>query len=49
VIVELAKIFHVTTDYLLGFEENRTISVQGLGDQELEAVAKMIDVLQRRK
>ncbi len=42
-IVELAKIFHVSADYLLGIEDTATISVSGLTEKQVTAV---LDVVQ---
>ena len=41
-IVELASIFHVSTDYLLGVNATSTISVAGLTDQDIEIVNSLI-------
>ena len=41
-IVELANIFHVSTDYLLGVNTTSTISVTGLTDQDIEIVNSLI-------
>ena len=41
-IVELANIFHVSTDYLLGVNTTSTISVAGLTDQDIEIVNSLI-------
>ena len=37
-IVELAKLFRVSTDYLLGMSDNSTISVEGLSEKQVTAV-----------
>lgn len=41
-IVELAQIFHVSTDYLLGVNTTSTISVAGLTDQDIEIINSLI-------
>lgn len=41
-IVELANIFHVSTDYLLGVNTTSTISVAGLTDQDIELLNSII-------
>ena len=33
-IVDLAKLFHVSTDYLLGLNENATLDISSLNDKE---------------
>ena len=35
-IVELANIFHVSTDFLLGVDKTATINVSGLTDDDIE-------------
>ena len=42
-IVELAKSFNVSTDYLLGMDETSTISVKGLS---VKRVAVVMDIIQ---
>lgn len=42
-VVELAKSFHVSTDYLLGMEETSTISIKGLTQKQVSA---LLDVIQ---
>lgn len=37
-IVELARLFHVSTDYLLGVEETATISVRGLTKRQVASL-----------
>ncbi len=41
-IVELAHIFHVSTDYLLGVNTTSTISVAGLSDKDVELINSII-------
>lgn len=42
-IVELARIFGVSTDYLLGVEETATISVKGLSERQVKALCEIIN------
>ncbi len=42
-IVELSKIFGVSTDYLLGVERNSVISVEGLSDKQVQTLLDIID------
>jgi len=48
VLIKIAAFFGVTTDFLLGLEKNRAISVEGLGVKELEIIAGMISVLKEK-
>ncbi len=41
-LVELANIFHVSTDYLLGLNHSATLSVAGLSDKDIELVHSII-------
>ena len=41
-IVELAHIFHVSTDYLLGVKTTSSISVAGLSDKDVELLNSII-------
>ena len=48
-IVELAQIFHVSTDYLLGVNESATVSVAGLTEEDVEVICNLILHLQKKK
>ncbi|MCL2821360.1 MAG: helix-turn-helix domain-containing protein [Oscillospiraceae bacterium] len=37
-IVELAKYFHVSTDYILGMEKSATFSLIGLSDEQIDTL-----------
>ena len=41
-IVELAKCFDVSTDYLLGMDKTATISVDGLSNKQVGALIEVI-------
>ena len=47
VLVQLARIFHVSTDYLLGMTDKRNIDVTGLDDSEIELVSQLVDKLRK--
>ena len=49
VLVYLARIFHVSTDYLLGITNTRNIDVTGLRDNEIELVSQLVDMLRNKK
>lgn len=42
-VVELAKTFHVSTDYLLGVENTATIQVTGLTQKQVSVLLDTID------
>lgn len=48
VLVKLARIFHVPTDYLLGITDKRNIDVTGLSDNEIELVSQLVDTLRNK-
>ena len=49
VLVKLARIFHVSTDYLLGMTDTRNIDITGLDDNEIELVSQLVDMLRNKK
>ena len=44
-IVELAKTFDISTDYLLGMANTATISVKGLSEHKVALVAELVSCL----
>lgn len=48
VLVKLARIFHVSTDFLLGMTNTRNIDVNGLNDNEIELVSQLVDILRNK-
>lgn len=44
-LVELARVFSVSTDYLLGVDANATINVGGLCDRDVAVLADLADRL----
>lgn len=48
VLIKLAGIYHVSTDYLLGITNTRNIDVTGLSDNEIELVAQLVDALRHK-
>lgn len=49
VLIKLSKIFHVTTDYLLGIEHTHTIDVSNLSSDELALVEQLIRLFESKK
>lgn len=49
VLVRLAHIFHVSTDYLLGMTDKRNVDVTGLSDDEIEVVSQLVEMLRKKK
>ena len=44
----LARIYHVSTDYLLGLESRRDIDVTGLSEEEILVVSQMVHILREK-
>ena len=42
VLIKIAYIFHVSTDYLLGISDKSQLSVDGLTERQIEIVAMLI-------
>ena len=42
-IVELAKLFRVSTDYILEAESKRTLSLDGLSDDEIAIICSLLN------
>ncbi len=42
-ITELALLFGVSSDYLLGINETSTVSVKGLNDKEIASIVEIIN------
>lgn len=49
VLIHIARIYDVTTDYLLGIEHKNEIDLSGLSKEEIEVLLKLIGVLKKRK
>lgn len=49
ILKKLAKLYGVSTDYLLGMEESRSIDVSELTDREISVLADMADLLKQKK
>ena len=47
-IVELADIFKISTDYLLGVESTASINVSGLTDEDIELAHSLIERLRKK-
>lgn len=49
VLVKLAQIFHVSTDYLLGLDVREMIDVSGLNEEDISALRRLAESLKRKK
>ncbi len=48
VLIKIARTFHVTTDYLLDIERNRTIDVTGLSEENIAVVVSVVNALKNK-
>ncbi len=48
VLIHFARIFHVSTDYLLGIEKRTSIDISGLNEKEINVINEMIDLLRNK-
>jgi len=48
IIIKLSKLFGVTTDYLLGVDNEEKISVRGLRPKEVESIQNVIECFRGR-
>lgn len=47
-LVDLAKVFSVSTDYLLGIEKLESVNVTGLDEKDVAVLAELADRLRNR-
>ena len=48
-VVELASLFHISTDFPLGVEATASVSVEGLSDEDIQLVHTIIDHLRSHR
>lgn len=48
VLITIARIFHVSTDYLLGVESKDSIDLSGLSQDEIDAIRNLIRTMRLR-
>ena len=49
VLIKMAGVFNVSTDFLLGVERTRTLDVSGLTEEQIAVVSSMVDSLRNRE
>lgn len=47
-LIKLARMFHVSTDYLLGIADKRNIDVTGLNDEDVGLISQLVDKLRKQ-
>lgn len=45
VVIKLASVFHVSTDYLVGLEKTETVDISGLNENDKMIVRMLVDSL----
>ena len=48
IILKLASIFHVSTDYLLGLTKSEEVSLSGLNDDDIKLVKSLVSHLKKK-
>ena len=48
VLIKLARIYHVSTDYLLGMTDKKELDISGLKDEEVEAISQLVNILKNK-
>lgn len=48
VLIKLARMFHVSTDYLLGITDKRNLDVTGLDDSEVNLLSQLTEMLRKK-
>jgi len=45
VLIRYARMFHVSSDYLLGISSKRTLDVSALDNHEIEVISQLIEMI----
>ena len=48
VLIQLANLYHVSTDYLLGRSHNRIVDLSGLTDAEVALIAELVSSMKAK-
>lgn len=48
ILIKLANIFHVLTDFLLGIEKQQTLDISGLDEEDIRLLQHTISVLRNK-
>ena len=48
VLIKLAALYHVSTDFLLGVSNARSIDVSGLSEEDIAALQKLVDNIRNK-
>lgn len=48
-IVELAQLFHVSADFLLGLDQNASLDISGLDEEEIKILSEVAQQFRKNK
>lgn len=48
-LVDMSKLFHISTDYLLGLNENVTLDISSLSDREIMILYELVEYFKSQK
>lgn len=48
ILIKLANIFHVSTDFLLGIEKQQTLDISGLDEEDIRLLQHTISILRNK-
>ena len=48
-LMELSRLFHVSSDFILGLNETSTVDVSGLTDKEIEIIVMLVEHFREAK
>lgn len=48
-IIAMAKLFRISTDYLLEVDNKRTLSLEGLNDEEITIICNLLNYFDKEK
>lgn len=49
ILLKLATMYDVSTDYLIGRKQSRTLNVDGLSQREIDSIAEIIAIMKEKK
>ena len=48
ILLKLASVFHVSTDYLLGVSNDKILDVSGLDEEDIAVLSSMVSLLRKK-
>lgn len=48
ILLKLASVFHVSTDYLLGVSNDKVLDVSGLDEEDMAVLSSMVSLLRKK-